>query len=174
MNSIKQAIRSIGGVEDAVRLFDAEILSVDRAKRVCEVVLIGGKSSNQITVRLMASIDDGCLLIPKVGSNVIVSMSDYILPFISQYSEIEEIEWLGGDYDGVPIVVHPTDHSKGLLAKINQLENKIKDLQTIFSTTWTPVANDGGAALKAATTAWAGTPYIITQQADIEHPNITH
>ena len=86
---------------------------------------------------------------------------------------MDSIVWLGGEYDGVPIVKHPSDANKGLLKKLNNLEDKIRDLQTVFST-WIPVANDGGAELKLQAATWYGTPITLTVQSDIEHPNITH
>jgi hypothetical protein len=48
-------------------------------------------TSNEIEVRLMASVDDGSYLIPKVDSTVIVSYSDFVLPYVSMFSEIEKI-----------------------------------------------------------------------------------
>ena len=40
-----------------------------------------------------------------------------------------------------------------LVTKLNNLEHKVNDLVTVFSG-WTPVANDGGAALKTAAATW--------------------
>lgn len=42
---------------------------------------------------------------------------------------------------------------------INELKDSITDLKNII-TGWTPVPNDGGAALKAALTAWVSSPLI--------------
>jgi hypothetical protein len=95
-------------------------------------------------------------------------------PIIIGYSEVEKIVWLGGDYDFVPIVIHPTNSNKGLLKKINNLEDEINDLKTVFSATWTPVPNDGGAALKAAAASWAAVPIVATTQGDISHDKIKH
>lgn len=172
--SIASAIQQLSGsTADRVFVFDAEVLSVDQNKRTCKVVKVGGQSSNELTARLMTSVDDGCLMLPKEGSTVIIHMSDRCQPYVAMFSEVEEIVWLGGEYDGVPIVKHPTNVNKGLLKKINNLENKIKDLQNVF-TTWLPVPNDGGAALKSALSTWYSAPYTLTQQEDIEHPKITH
>ena len=137
MSEVAELLRNITGVhlQDNLKMFDAKVLSVDSDLRTCEVILLSGKSSNTITCRLMASVNDGCLMIPEVRSTVIVTMSDYVQPYVSQYSGIQNIVWLGGEYDGVPIVSHPTDNTKGLLVKINNLEN---------TRTKNPVLNFGG------------------------------
>ena len=166
-------IRTLLGISDEVSVIDAEVVSVDLSRRVCKVTAVSGKSANEITARLMASVDDGCLMIPKVGSNVIVSFSDFVQPFVSMFSEIEKIVWLGGEYDGVPIVKHPTNSNKGLLKKINNLENQINDILQVLKTTTIPLAPSGTypfASLYASILPL--TP--ITSQTDIEHPNIKH
>ena len=123
----------------------------------------------------MASVSDGCLYIPRIeGNTVIVAYSEYVEPYIALHGDIESIVWLGGEYEGVPIVVDPNNANNGLLVKINNLEQKIQDLQKIFASTWVVAAGDGGAALKAAATSWAITPYNLTSQPEISHPKITH
>lgn len=175
MTQIKTAIEKLAGVhrKDNVQIFDTTVNSVDIDKRRCVVTMVGGQSANTLTVRLMASVDDGCLFVPAVDSTVVVTYSDYVEPYISQYSEIDSIIWLGGQYDGVPIVVHPTDHTKGLLAKITQLENKFNALLTACQSQVVTLAPSGTFPLASFfTTPTPITP--TTQQADIEHPNITH
>lgn len=175
MNNIVDMIREATGVNRTaiVQLCDATVKSVNVSDRNCVVEFIGGNASNTLTVRLMASVDDGCLFVPAVDSTVVVTYSDYVEPYISQYSEIDSIIWLGGQYDGVPIVVHPTDHTKGLLAKITQLENKFNALLTACQSQVVTLAPSGTFPLASFFT----TPTPIaptTQQSDIEHPNITH
>ena len=132
----------------------------------------------------MTDPDKGMFLVPKVGSNVAVSMLDKDNAFIVMFSELEEIlievgdqsieikdgsiVFNGGNFDGL-VKVEP------LVQKINKLENEINTLKQIFSTGWVPVANDGGAALKVAAATWAGsliTP--ITTQNDLENTVIKH
>lgn len=171
MTSIKEAIRKIGGVEDAVRIFDAQVVSVDTSKRMCVVTSIGGSSSNTLPVRLMASTDDGCLCIPKVDSTVVVAASDYVLPYVTMFSEIESIVWLGGEYEGVPIVKHPTNANKGLVARMNELENIVKDLILKYNA-HTHAGVTTGAGTSAISTQLSTSVVSLTQQTDIEHPNI--
>ena len=175
MSEIAEYIREIAGtnLKAQMTMFDAKVISVSVDERTCVVELIGGKTSGRLTARLMASVDDGCLMVPTVDSTVIICMSEFVEPYVAMCSGVDSIVWLGGEYDGVPIVKHPSDANKGLLKKLNNLEDKIRDLQTVFST-WIPVANDGGAELKLQAATWYGTPITLTVQSDIEHPNITH
>lgn len=56
---------------------------------------------------------------------------------------------IGGDADFL-IGFNKTKES------IDELKTSVNDLKSIF-TSWTPVPNDGGAALKVAISTWAGT-----------------
>ncbi len=62
---------------------------------------------------------------------------------------------------------------KELTSKINALEASLNDLKSVFGT-WTPAAQDGGAALKGAITDWASKELTVTQRTDIENPKVTH
>jgi len=183
MSDIAKVIRKIVDVKDTVRMFDAEVISVDQTNRVCTVTMIGGESSNTITVRLMAGVDDGAYFIPKVGSTVIVTMSDYVQPYVSMYSEVESIIWLGGEYQGVPIATHPTDSSKGLISRINAIEEKLNH----FISTYDGHTHKVIVAGVVAGPATVSTTALIVSGGDIEsdlspttvlediiHPNITH
>ena len=160
------AISQLAGThnQDSVFIFDAVVNSIDKPNRMCNVTKVGGETSGQLDVRLMASKDDGCYVIPVLDSNVIVIGSNNVTPFVAQFSEVESIEWLGGENDGVPLV-------NPLLEKLNNLENDINTLKSAFSS-WLVVPNDGGAALKAISATWAGQQLQPTQKQDIEHTKI--
>jgi hypothetical protein len=59
----------------------------------------------------------GFYIIPKVGSLVIVSMINNEAGYVSLFSEVQEIQLNGDNYDGIPIVGN-------LVQKLNNLENK--------------------------------------------------
>ena len=62
------------------------------------------------------------------------------------------------------------------ISSINKLENEINKLKQIF-TSWAPVPNDGGLALKTEILlqTWNSTPITpITQQSDLENDKIKH
>lgn len=175
MTNIAKAIQELAGTTHG-RLFayDAEVVSVSEAGRTCVVNLTGGQSANRITARLMASVDDGALLLPAAGSTVVIHAGDRIQPYVAMCSEVEKIIWLGGDYDGVPIVKHPTNVNKGILKKLNNLENKVNDLLTAFNAHTHVLTLTMGTGTAAPTTTQVTGSLTPTQQTDIEHPSITH
>lgn len=160
------AISQLAGThnQDNVFMFDAVVNSIDKPNRMCNVTKVGGETSGQLDVRLMASKDDGCYVIPMVDSNVIVIGSNNVTAFVAQFSEVESIEWLGGENDGVPLV-------NPLLEKLNNLENDINTLKSAFSS-WVFLPGDGGAALKTISATWAGQQIQPTKKQDIEHTKI--
>lgn len=182
---IIEALRQITGTQFLTPcfMFDAEVISVDKAARTCTVKTIGGNDPIQLEgVRLMAEVDDGFLIIPADKSRIIVTYNKNIVPFISQFSEVKEIIWTvgestldvvdgefnfnGGDNFGFVKVKELTD-------KLNTLEKDINTLKNIFSG-WSPVPSDGGAALKAAAVAWSGQLLTETVKTDIENEKIKH
>jgi hypothetical protein len=176
MTNIQTSIRKLAGVDlaDSVKMFDAKVITVNENERTVDVEMVGGKSSNRITARLMASLDDGCYVIPKEQSTVIVAMSTHVAPYVAMFSEVEKITWLGGYFDGVPIVTHPTDTNKGVLKRLNNIENKLTSLQGKFNShvhTTTCGAGPGTASTTPQQEIGNLTP---TTNLDIEHPNIKH
>jgi len=72
----------------------------------------------------------------------------------------------GTNLDGLAVV--------GKIAeKLNNVEKDINSLKQAFSS-WGPVANDGGAALKTATTDWFGQQLKTTDKSDLENKKIKH
>lgn len=182
MSEILDAIRKAVG-DDGTRLtvFDAEVKSVDETARTCTIETIGGNTPIEINdVRLIPVVDDSFLIIPAVGSHIIVIYSNKIIPFIVQFSEIKKIiltigkstldiedglfTFNGGDNDGIP-------KSKETAARLNKIEDDINKLKQAF-TSWTPVPNDGGAALKGAAAAWSGSTLTRTTKDDIKNVKI--
>ena len=174
MTNIAQAIQTLSGATGG-RLWaaDARVVSVSQSDRTCVVELQDGQSSNTLTARLMASVDDGCLMLPSVDSTVVVHGGDRVKPYVAMMSEVDEIVWLGGEYDGVPIVKDPGNANKGLLKKINNLEDKLNDLLNAYNA-HTHAGVQTGAGATAVTTSLVIGTLTPTQQADIEHPKITH
>jgi hypothetical protein len=176
-DKIHNAIRILSGMHsyDKVFMFDAIVNgSVNESTRTVNVTMLGGESSNDLDVRLMSSVDDGMFIYPKGGSTVTIIMSDKTDPYIVGYSEIEKIVWFGGEYGNVPIVKHPSDSNKGLTARLNKLEDFVKDLSNKYNShthTTTCAAGPG----TATTTLQQETGVIInTTDSDISHPNIEH
>lgn len=162
---ISEAIRYLAGVKDKDNIFivDAEVESVDKNSRTCDCILVGGKTANKIpSVRLMASVDDGILIIPTVGSIVTIILTTFTEPYVSCYSEVESITFMGGDLGGMVKVAE-------LTKKLNNIENLLKDFIFKFNTHTHAVSG----ALASPTTMQETQIIIATVQKEIENLNIT-
>jgi hypothetical protein len=149
--------------------------SVDEAGRCVDCTPVDG-SAPLVEVRLQSAIkgDGGLLIIPKKGSEILVGFLDRNNAAVLLCSEIEKITLEaeasitinGGENGGLVKVAKLTD-------RLNVIEKEINDLKTVFLG-WTPVAQDGGAALKTAVGTWAGEQMQTTQKEDIENDKVTH
>lgn len=181
--SIEYAVQKLAGTFKWDKLFLSvgTIKSVDEDKATCVVVV-----ENDVEVPgvlLQANICDGLLMIPKIDSGVSILWSTNNPAFVVQFSDIEKYYLQVGDAeltitsDGK---IQLNDGSfyglvkvEELVDKLNALENDLNTLKAAFSG-WTPVPNDGGAALKAASATWAGDTFTDTVKADLENSDITH
>lgn len=133
MSEITKAIQVMAGTSglDNVTIAECEVVSVNEDERTCECITISGKSSVELTeVRLIPVVADGILIVPKVGSVIIVHYSKDILPFVSQFSEVEKILLITGDTtieikDGS---VKFNDGSFDGFVKIKDLTSKLNDM----------------------------------------------
>lgn len=173
MSELRDMMHEMLGVsrQDTTITFDAEVISVSEDNRTCEIVMVGGKSANHLTARLMASVDDGAFYIPKVGSNVVVIASEFVEPYVSLYSAIEKITWLGGEYGGVPIVIDPNNPKIGLVPRITNIEQLLNHLIINFNAHIHPLSSGTSSP---TTLQEPGRIAPLTSESDISHPNITH
>lgn len=143
---------------------DAQVVSVSESTRTAVVELLGADPV-QISVRLMASVDDGLLILPEVDSTVVVCLADD--PFIALYSGVTKIIMRGGDADGLVKVAD-------LVSKLNAIENKVNTLINNFNTHTHILTLSVGTGTAAPTTTQVAGTLTPTQQVDIENPNVTH
>lgn len=172
---IKEAIKSIVGVPGMMFVI-GKVESV--GDETCSVKIADRLVIND--VRLNASADgnaDNILIKPKVDSMVLMadlSGGELRSLVVISFSALEsmtvkfegEVVINGGENEGLVKVVELTE-------KLNAIEQKIIDLQTVFSS-WTPVVYDGGAVLKGLVTSWASPTFGKTVQSDIENDKIKH
>ena len=126
-------------------IFYAEVLSVDLPNRKCSVNSTTLQSSDiTLNVDLCLLGNTGLIVVPSVGSTVLVLNSKTINSCIIQHSYIDKI-LLNGDENGGLVLANEL---KTQLDKTNQVVNAL--VQAI--TTWTPVPGDGGSALKVFAT----------------------
>ena len=72
----------------------------------------------------------------------------------------------GGNFGGMV-------EAEQLTRRINTIEQDINALKNVFST-WEPAPNHGGAALKLAAAAWAGSLLTLTRRSDYENEKVKH
>lgn len=140
-----------------------KVISVDLPTNTCYCEPINGDSEIQ-NVKLTTNTTGagvGFLLIPKINSLVIITFLDNSSAYVSMVAEVDEVNINGKTLGGLVKVID-------LTTKLNNLENKVNALITAISG-WTPVPNDGGAALKVALATWYGTSLTPTVRADIEN-----
>ena len=83
---------------------------------------------------------------------------------MSAHINRENIIFNGGDLGGLVRV-------EDLTKRLNLIENDINKLKTAMSS-WVPVSQDGGAALKSAAASWFGSQLVTTKRGDYENTKI--
>ena len=186
-------------LSDNVRLLAATVDAVDEAARTCTVTTVSSKGAVTIeNVQLMASIDDGMLIIPVVDSTVIIAYSTFNSPFVVLFSGVAKVLVVGGennatvqvDDDGVLLEIGDTkitiadgeitfnDGAMGglvkvveLTQKLNALENKVNALLTAYNSHVHSGVTTGPGSSGPTPTQVTGT-LTPTQRADIENDKI--
>ena len=167
MADLTRTIQELAGTrnQDEVKLYQCNVNAVDLSTRTANVTTITGTANLTFDALLTAGISDGFVITPEVGSMVYVLMSKYTLPFIITFSDITQFDIMGGEFGGLVKVVELTQ-------KLNDLENKVNEIISIFGT-HTHTVTAIGAPTSFTPTPIAGS-LIITQREDIENININH
>lgn len=173
---IQEAILQLSGVkgQDTVSCVECTVTSVDTGARTCDARTLSGIPISG--VRLMAEIDDGLLVIPTIGSVIIVMYTKAVTPFVCQFSSIDRVLVITGDstveikdglvkfndgsYDGFVKVGE-------LVSKLNALENKVNSMIALYNA---HVHASNGVPTTSLVTGTLQT----TVQADLENTLITH
>lgn len=145
-----------------------KVLSVDRDKLTCEIE-IDDISSFTCYLSAVESSIKGFVTIPALDSFILAVRLDeegnyYCLLLCST---VDEIIMRDGENGGLVNI-------ESLISKMNTIEDDINALKNVFKTTWIPVAQDGGSALKTAVSGWANNTIIKTDKSDIEDDKILH
>lgn len=192
---IETAVRKLAGTFelDIPSVTIGVVKSVDENAATCVVTVTNGVDVPN--VRLQAAVCDGLLILPVVGSDVVIMSSVQNTPFVVLYSDIDklylqvgdssltvfnkpqsggqEIRFNDGKFGGLITLIDPNNPDGGVLARINKLEDDLNKIKTAFAT-WTPAPNDGGAALKSVASDWAAEMLVRTTKSDIEDKLIVH
>jgi len=115
------------------------------------------------------------IIVPAANSVVLVGYTDNANPYClytSVATDIfinasNEIVFNGGENNGLVKVSELTE-------KLNNLEQDINELKTVFKTGWVPAAGDGGLALKTAAATWYASDLDETTQSELENEKVKH
>jgi hypothetical protein len=139
--------------------------SYDSTTKTCYCIPIGDFADIQ-QVKVCPDTGTGLFIQPTVGSKVLVSFMSDSSAYISMFSTYDLMKIGGDSFGGL-------GKTASIASQVNNGENKINALITAI-TGWTPVPNDGGAALKVALTTWLASSLVLTTQADISSTVTKH
>lgn len=163
--TIADSIKLLSNKKDNNYNVVCTVKSFDSTENTCYCLPING-DADIFGVRVISDNKKGFLLIPKVGSVVIVSFLDNALPFISMFSEVDKIEINGSNYEGIVKV-------NELVTKINSLENLINNILTTLKNTTIPLAPSGTYPFLPLYTAFSNI-VPITNKNDLQNPKVLH
>lgn len=199
----KKAVQILAGTydKDILSIEVATITSVDTSSGsptqwTCAATPESGIATTPITGILLSAVpcSNGFILVPAVGSNVILAITTRNDVYVLMTSEVDQLIFYrdnndgtfqkftidssgitmgDGSFGGLVKLVDTSNPSNGLLTRINAIESFIKTLQTAINT-WVPNPGDGGAALKTALTTWLGSTAPSTNRGMLENTKIVH
>jgi hypothetical protein len=117
---------------------------------------------------------EGVIPIPTVDSPVIVSMENGFTGFVSAYSGLDELRLIA---DKITFSPDPNSTStlvviEKLVEKMNNIENAYNALLTHYKTHF-HTSGSPGSPTTPITSPFTGQNLQLTQQGDIDNPNIT-
>lgn len=177
---IKQLIERMGGAH-LYEIIDGTVDSVNEEDYSVDVKLAEDVVLPDVRLRAVSNGGaPGLVCLPKVGSYIVFCQirgaEDYILIKTSELDKIivdvgvklelnaSETVFNGGNNDGLPF-------AGKVVQRLNKLESDINSLKQIIAW-WTPASQDGGAALKTASSSWAAQLLQATVISDIENNKI--
>lgn len=203
MSNIQDAIRQLAqGGRQTVSLV-CTVDAVDKEARTVDCTPLD-EGAPLLGVNLQANQGSrfGIVAFPRVGSYVVVGfVADGSAGVVLLTDDVESIEAvisestarIEADEEGVHVRMGDDTSAEltgegvilnggsfggmvkaeQLAQRINAIEKDINTLKNVFSA-WVTTPNDGGAALKLAAAAWAGSLLTLTQRSDYENGKVKH
>ena len=183
---IRELIQKIARDGQTVGCITCTVTAVDKSARTVDVEPLN-EDAPILACNLQANQGStfGVVQFPRVGSYVVVALlSDVDAGVVLMCDDVESVEIVVKDKDTGSVVVSEdgvvmNGGSLGGLVKVedlterlNIIEKDINKLKKVFSRSWKPVPQDGGAALKSAATSWAGATLTETQRSDYEKEKV--
>ena len=203
MSNIQDAIRQLAqGGRQTVSLV-CTVDAVDKDARTVDCTPLD-EGAPLLGVNLQANQGSkfGIVVFPRVGSYVVVGfVADGSAGVVLLTDDVESVEVvisestarIEADEEGVHVRMGDDTSAEltgegvilnggsfggmvkaeQLAQRINAIEKDINTLKNVFSA-WVTTPNDGGAALKLAAAAWAGSLLTLTQRSDYENGKVKH
>lgn len=161
--TIREAIQLVAMDKDQ-KLILATASDINDTERTCTCSPING-DADILEVRLQTTNAGGVYLKPAEGSLVLVCMANETLGFVVLTSELSEVVFFDGSFDGIV----KANELKTQLDKTNEVLQAVVDSLK----NWTPVPNDGGAALKTFFNSTLGSK-VVGNYSSIKNDLIKH
>ncbi len=163
-NELRRAFQQKYGEKPVTIL--GTIAAVDENSKTCNID-DDGFMMYGIRLQSVTNAAAGILKVPKIGAQALaVKIEDGDGFMLLDCAEYDKIIFNGGTNGGLINI-------QSLVNKINAIENDLNSLKTVFKS-WTPVAQDGGSALKTAAADWADQTITKTKTKDLEDKTVTH
>lgn len=163
-NELRRAFQQKYGEKPVTIL--GTIAAVDGNSKTCNID-DDGFMMYGIRLQSVTNAAAGILKVPKIGAQALaVKIEDGDGFMLLDCAEYDKIIFNGGTNGGLINI-------QSLVNKINAIENDLNSLKTVFKS-WTPVAQDGGSALKTAAADWADQTITKTKTKDLEDKTVTH
>jgi len=176
MSELVEAIRRIVAGQVKSALVTGTVKSFDDSDYTVTVELNSDIEIEEVRIRSVINGEDsGILVEPAIGSYVLLGLIDNKVEslFVVGYSEVksyklkaELIELNGNAHGGLV-------KSDKVNTEDNAIKQDLNNLKTLLSS-WIPVPNDGGAALKGLITTWAGQQLTTRTPGDYENETVKH
>lgn len=194
MSELRRTIQELIREEIPVVVKRGRVNSINFTTDTVEVAPVEGATFYDVKLRSITNetvATNRMVTYPKVGSSVLIGCvnNDGNDAFVLEVSEIDSIRIqmpTGLDIhvkntQEVEITSPRVKFNGGLLGgmvkvndqvtRMNLIENKINALISVVNS-WTPVAGDGGAALKTLITAWAASTLTNTNATMLQNPKV--
>lgn len=169
-DEFKQAVRAFADAGRVPSLRWATVKEVDAREKTMTVVGVEDDLEYYDVELGLGSV----FVYPAAGSTVLIGIVEgqASAAFLLSAGKAERIEVaadveivLNGGGDGGLVLVG------NLAGVLNKIQQDVNDLKTAVSG-WTPVAQDGGAALKTALGPWVGRQLEMTKETDLENEKV--
>lgn len=158
---IKEALKMAAKDGSEAHFILCTVSSVDTTKKACVCEPVSG-GADLMGVKLMAKNQTGFYIIPKVNSHVVVCVQNN-LSFVTMFSEVQEIQLNGDNYDGVPIVGQ-------LVSRLNNIENAFNQFVALYNAHTHPETTVNTLVPSTLNT----TVLTVTSQSQLENLTVKH